>query len=316
MSKSYKKFVYFSLIICLFLAHHSFASTSDGTIDSTNRYAYGENVGWVDFGTSGGNVHVTDFALTGYAYGENIGWVSLNCSNTFSCGTVDYKISNNNEGALSGYAYGENVGWINFNPSSGGVTIDSSGIFHGSAYGETVGWIIFNCANTSSCGTVNYRLSTDWRAASTRSSGSSGGGGGGVAPSSGGGGYCGSACNPPASNPPSFQPANCPPGLICTPNATSSVTTTVTTTTSNITFFIRDLTLRSVGEDVRQLQIFLNSQGFVVATTGPGSIGNETTYFGSLTRAALVRFQKAHGITPSVGYFGPITRAFIRNLKF
>jgi hypothetical protein len=41
-----------------------FASTTDGTIDSNHKYAYGENVGWINFGSSEGNVHITDSALT------------------------------------------------------------------------------------------------------------------------------------------------------------------------------------------------------------------------------------------------------------
>jgi peptidoglycan hydrolase-like protein with peptidoglycan-binding domain len=65
------------------------------------------------------------------------------------------------------------------------------------------------------------------------------------------------------------------------------------------------------GSDVKQLQIFLNSQGFTVAKKGAGSLGYETTYFGLLTQKALAKFQKANGITPAVGYFGPITRSFI-----
>lgn len=121
-----------------------------GTIDSTNRYAWSENAGWIDFGTTLGNVVVTDSALTGYAYGENIGWISLNCSNTSSCATVDYKVANNGQGVLSGYAWGENVGWINFAPSGSGVTIDSSGNFSGYAYGENMGWIKFDHSQTAS----------------------------------------------------------------------------------------------------------------------------------------------------------------------
>lgn len=77
------------------------------------------------------------------------------------------------------------------------------------------------------------------------------------------------------------------------------------------TTFVRSLTLNSSGADVRILQQFLNSQGFVVSTTGYGSPGNETFYFGPATRAALVRYQKANNITPAVGYFGPITRKMI-----
>jgi hypothetical protein len=89
----------FSLLI---ISPPVFASTTDGTIDSTYKYAWGENVGFIDLGSTAGAVHVTDTALSGSAYGENIGWINLST------------ITNNNEGTLSGYAWGENVGFIDF----------------------------------------------------------------------------------------------------------------------------------------------------------------------------------------------------------
>lgn len=156
------------LILGILLPSIAFASATDGTINSTNRYAWSENAGWIDFGPSEGNVHVTDSALSGYAWGELVGWISLNCSNTDTCATVDYKVTNNNEGTLGGYAWSENVGWIDFDPANGGVTISSSGVFSGYAWGELVGWIVFNCSNESSCATVDYKVSTDWRPASSR----------------------------------------------------------------------------------------------------------------------------------------------------
>ena len=156
------------LVTLLGLTTTVLASETNGTIDAGNRYAYSENLGWIDFGTTEGAVHVTDTALTGYAWGENVGWISLNCSNNSSCGTVDYKVANNGTGTLSGYAWSENLGWIDFSPSGGGVTIDSAGDFQGSAWGENVGWITFNCAVTSSCGTVNYKVKTDWRPSNVR----------------------------------------------------------------------------------------------------------------------------------------------------
>jgi peptidoglycan hydrolase-like protein with peptidoglycan-binding domain len=73
----------------------------------------------------------------------------------------------------------------------------------------------------------------------------------------------------------------------------------------------RDLSLGMSGEDVRSLQKYLNSHGFKVAESGPGSPGMETDFFGSGTRNALVQFQKSQNIFPSVGYFGPITREII-----
>lgn len=133
-----------------------------GNIDSVNKYAWGENVGWINFGSTQGDVEVTDSELTGYAWGENVGWISLNCSNTSSCSSVDYKVANDGNGSLSGYAWGENVGWINFNPTYGGVNIGSAGTFTGYAWGENTGWIVFHCATTNSCSTVDYGLKTDW----------------------------------------------------------------------------------------------------------------------------------------------------------
>lgn len=65
------------------------------------------------------------------------------------------------------------------------------------------------------------------------------------------------------------------------------------------------------GESVRLLQQYLNAHGVAVALSGAGSAGLETTYFGPATRAAVARFQAGNGITPAVGYFGPITRAYI-----
>jgi len=75
--------------------------------------------------------------------------------------------------------------------------------------------------------------------------------------------------------------------------------------------FNKNLSLGSISNDVKELQKYFNANGFIIAKTGPGSKGSETTYFGALTKAALIKFQKANKIKPSVGYFGPITRDFI-----
>jgi hypothetical protein len=75
--------------------------------------------------------------------------------------------------------------------------------------------------------------------------------------------------------------------------------------------FARDLMLGATGSDVKALQQFLNAHSALVAKTGPGSAGDETTYFGVATKEALITYQKANGITPTSGYFGPLTRAYI-----
>ena len=80
--------------------------------------------------------------------------------------------------------------------------------------------------------------------------------------------------------------------------------------------FNRSLTVGSDGDDVKSLQSFLNARGFIVASEGPGSLGNETSRFGSLTKAALAKFQAANDISPSSGYFGPITRKHLQSIGY
>lgn len=76
--------------------------------------------------------------------------------------------------------------------------------------------------------------------------------------------------------------------------------------------FTRDLAIGMTGEDVRALQRYLNASGYVLAEAGePGSPGHETDRFGAATYRALITFQTDAGITPTSGYFGPKTRAYI-----
>lgn len=82
-------------------------------------------------------------------------------------------------------------------------------------------------------------------------------------------------------------------------------------TSAAVSVFTSDLELGSLGSEVKALQEYLNANGYTIASNGPGSPGNETTTFGALTKAALIKFQKAKGIAPAAGYFGPKTRAAI-----
>ncbi len=75
--------------------------------------------------------------------------------------------------------------------------------------------------------------------------------------------------------------------------------------------FTRDLTVGSTGADVKALQQWLNANGYTVASTGAGSPGRESTYFGPATKAAVKKFQTAKGITPVAGFFGSKTRAAV-----
>lgn len=88
-------------------------------------------------------------------------------------------------------------------------------------------------------------------------------------------------------------------------------TTTGSVTSAAVHAFKGNLTVGSLGSEVRELQQFLNAHGYTVSASGAGSPGNETTMFGAATKAALMKYQKAMGITPASGYFGPLTRAAV-----
>src|SRR3989344_1224054 len=81
----------------------------------------------------------------------------------------------------------------------------------------------------------------------------------------------------------------------------------------------RALTLGSVGEDVRTLQMMLNADASTqIAASGVGSPGNETTRFGALTKRAVQKFQEKYGLSKrgaaAYGFVGPTNRAKLNEL--
>jgi hypothetical protein len=72
--------------------------------------------------------------------------------------------------------------------------------------------------------------------------------------------------------------------------------------------FTKYLTLGITDPQVLALQKYLNAKGYLVALSGIGSAGNETSFFGALTKAAVIKYQKANNIDP-IGVVGPLTRA-------
>jgi len=70
------------------------------------------------------------------------------------------------------------------------------------------------------------------------------------------------------------------------------------TGTSNIPTnfkFSKTLKMGYYSDEVRYLQIFLNSDSYTkIAFSGPGSPGNETKYFGYLTKSAVIKFQEKY----------------------
>lgn len=98
---------------------------------------------------------------------------------------------------------------------------------------------------------------------------------------------------------------------------------TSTTATSSISSFTRNLRRAVVGEDVRQLQRILNMNPLTqVATIGAGAPGSETTYFGTRTYNAVIRFQNLYrndilaplGLNTGTGFVGTSTRAKLNSI--
>ena len=85
-------------------------------------------------------------------------------------------------------------------------------------------------------------------------------------------------------------------------NATQAASLTASlspaTTVSSGYTFAKDLTVGSKGADVTALQNMLG-------------VSPATGYFGSLTKAAVIKYQLSKGITPAAGYFGSKTRGIV-----
>jgi len=147
------------------LATVAYAENIDPNEDGS-QYAYGENVGWVNFepNIAAPNVGATvsEEKLTGFIWAENIGWINLDPNDD----DPNTGVSNDGSGNLSGYAWAENVGWISFScentASCGtvdyGVTIDSDGEFDGWAWGENIGWINFHSADLYGYGVLACKV--------------------------------------------------------------------------------------------------------------------------------------------------------------
>ena len=97
----------------------------------------------------------------------------------------------------------------------------------------------------------------------------------------------------------------------------------VSTTTPSVFQFTKDLKKGDFDPDVKYLQKFLNSDSdTTIALSGTGSSGSETSYFGDLTKKAVIKFQEKYreviltpnGLTSGTGFVGKSTRAKLNSL--
>jgi len=133
-------------LVCVF--HFQSTSWAATTINATNKFSYGANVGWMDWrGDTNNGAVIGEYVCAGYIYSANVGWINLG-DGTASNGiqyqnnsATDFGVNHDGVGNLRGFAYGANIGWINFE-SNGAPRVDLvTGNLSGSVYSANCGWI-------------------------------------------------------------------------------------------------------------------------------------------------------------------------------
>src|SRR5262245_51130194 len=118
------------------------------TINATNKFAYGANIGWMDWrGDANNGAVIGEYVCSGYIYSANVGWIGLgdgtpaNGIQYQNNSASDHGVNHDGLGNLRGYAWGANIGWINFE-SNGAPRVDLvTGNLSGSVYSANCGWL-------------------------------------------------------------------------------------------------------------------------------------------------------------------------------
>ena len=135
-------------IIILLLIGTTISSWAATTINATNNFAYGANIGWLnarDDVTSG--AVIGEYVCSGYIWAANVGWIALGSGSPTNgiyyqnLSANDFGVNQDGLGNLRGYAYGANIGWINFE-NTGAPKVDlKTGNLTGYVWSANCGWI-------------------------------------------------------------------------------------------------------------------------------------------------------------------------------
>lgn len=133
-------------LVALLGATVSLAAQS--TINNSNRFGYGANIGWMDWKADGANgVGVGEYHLRGYIYAANVGWIYLGSGSPANGiayqnnSAIDYGVNHDGLGNLRGYAWGANIGWINFESTGAPHFSLFTGKLSGDIWSANCGWI-------------------------------------------------------------------------------------------------------------------------------------------------------------------------------
>jgi photosystem II stability/assembly factor-like uncharacterized protein len=125
------------------------AASAATPISPTDKFAWSDTSGWVNFAPTGAGAGVFDDHLEGHVWAENVGWIKLGSHSgggyhRYANSTATDWGVNLNGAALSGHGWSETAGWVRFDPTGGGVTLNpSTGVFDGWAWAENLGWVHF-----------------------------------------------------------------------------------------------------------------------------------------------------------------------------
>jgi hypothetical protein len=149
------------IAIVFLLASTIVTARAASTINTTNQYGWGANIGWTNWrpdfdGTNTEGAVVGEFICSGYIYGSNVGWINLGNgtplnhiqyqNNSATDFGVNYSSDPTQAGVaiLRGFAYAANIGWINFEATGNARLSLFTGTFSGYAYSANCGWINLN----------------------------------------------------------------------------------------------------------------------------------------------------------------------------
>ena len=141
-----------AVLIAWLVPNRTFAAT---TIDPANSFAYGVNIGWIDWrGDVVNGAVIGAFVCSGYLYSANAGWIHLgdgtpvNGIRYQNNSAADFGVNHDGIGNLRGFAYGANIGWLAFtNREASGGTYDGpkvnllTGRLSGFIWSANCGWI-------------------------------------------------------------------------------------------------------------------------------------------------------------------------------
>jgi hypothetical protein len=118
------------------------------TIDAVNHYAYGADLGWVDWrGDTANGAVIGEYVCSGNLYSANVGWINLGSGSPTNgiyyqnLSPNDFGVNRDGLGNLRGYAYGANIGWINFETNGAPQVNLLTGQLSGYVWSANCGWI-------------------------------------------------------------------------------------------------------------------------------------------------------------------------------